>query len=172
MRSFDHNLIASEQGSFSRSLTWSRLSKEVSSTIWRDLVWAGKLQRKSDVIEYMFDVIVNEVKKNSSNARKLEAGRDSLFEKRDVITISQIKTEPRRVKHAARFNLQRWMHVKPRLKQRKSQTEHVKLCPDLPRWNQKLPCFHLVLPIIVTSLVCLTFFVTLPPRLFGDANEF
>ena len=60
-----------------------------------------------DVFEHMFDVIVNEVKKNSSNARKLEAGRDSLFEKRDVITISQIKTEPRRVKHAARFNLQR-----------------------------------------------------------------
>ena len=60
-----------------------------------------------DMFEHMFDVIVNEVKKNSSNARKLEAGRDSLFEKRDVITISQIKTEPRRVKHAARFNLQR-----------------------------------------------------------------
>ena len=55
----------------------------------------------------MFDVIVNKVKKYSANARKLEAKRDSLFEQRDVITILQIKTEPRGVKHAARCNLQR-----------------------------------------------------------------
>ena len=35
-----------------------------------------------DVFEHMFDVIDDEVKKYSSNARKLEAKRDSLFEQR------------------------------------------------------------------------------------------
>ena len=56
-----------------------------------------------DVIEHMFDVIVNEVKKYYADARKLEAKRDSLFEQRDVITILQIKTEPGEGKHAASF---------------------------------------------------------------------
>ena len=41
-----------------------------------------------------FDVIVNEVKKYSANARKLEAKRDSLFEQRDVITICKSKQNP------------------------------------------------------------------------------
>ena len=59
------------------------------------------------MFEHVFNAIVNEVKKYSVNARKLEAKRDSLFEQRDVITILQIKTEPRGVKHAASFNLQR-----------------------------------------------------------------
>ena len=60
-----------------------------------------------DVFEHMFDVIVNEVKKYASNVRKLEAKADTQFERLDVIAIVQVKTEPRGVKHAARFNLQR-----------------------------------------------------------------
>ena len=66
----------------------------------------------------MFDVIFNEVKKYSPNARKLEAKADEQFERLNVIAIVQVKTESRAVKHAARFNLQRRIHVKPRLKQR------------------------------------------------------
>lgn len=86
-----------------------------------------------DVFEHMFDVIVNEVKKYAANPRKLEAKADKQSGRLNVITILQIKPEPRGVKHAARFNLQRRMHVKPKLKQRTSQTEPVKLCPDLLR---------------------------------------
>ena len=60
-----------------------------------------------DVFEHMFDLIVNEVRKYSANARKLEAKADKQFERLDVITIVQVKTKTHAVKHAARFDLQR-----------------------------------------------------------------
>jgi len=59
------------------------------------------------VFEHMFDVIVNEVKKYSANARKLEAKADKQFERLNVIAILQVKPKSEAVKHAARFNLQR-----------------------------------------------------------------
>ena len=62
---------------------------------------------KFDMIGSMFDVIVNEARKYSANARKLEAKADKQFERLDVITILQIKTKGYAVKHAARFDLQR-----------------------------------------------------------------
>ena len=46
-----------------------------------------------DVIEHMFDVIVNEVRKYSPNTRKLEAKADKQFERLDLITIVQVKLE-------------------------------------------------------------------------------
>jgi hypothetical protein len=55
----------------------------------------------------MFDVIVNEVKKYSANARKLEAKARKQFERLNVIAILQVKPKSEAVKHAARFNLQR-----------------------------------------------------------------
>ena len=76
----------------------------------------------------MFDLIVNEVRKYSANARKLEAKADEQFERLDVSTIVQVKTNTYAVKHAARFNLQRSMHVKPSRNQRSSQAEHVEIC--------------------------------------------
>ena len=57
--------------------------------------------------EHMFDLIVNEVKKYSANARKLEAKADKQWERLDVIRIVQVKTKSHAVKHAARSNLQR-----------------------------------------------------------------
>lgn len=97
-----------------------------------------------DVFGHMFDVIVNEVKKYSLNARKLEAKADKQFERLDVIVLVQVKTKIHAVKHTARFNLQRRMHVKSRLKQTKSQIEHVKLRRNLLRWNENLPCLRIV----------------------------
>lgn len=44
-----------------------------------------------DVFEHLFDVIVNEVKKYSANARKVEAKADKQLERLDVITIVQVK---------------------------------------------------------------------------------
>jgi len=44
------------------------------------------------------------------------------------------------------------MHVKPRLKQRTSQTEHVKLCRALLRCKKKLPCFRRVLLCFTTNM--------------------
>ena len=55
----------------------------------------------------MFDVIVNEVKKYSANARKLEAKARKQFERLNVIAIVQVKTKSHAVKHASRLNLQR-----------------------------------------------------------------
>ena len=66
-----------------------------------------KSQAMFDVFECMFDVIVNEVRKYSPNARKFEAKAEKQFEWLDVIAIVQVKTKPHAVKHAARFNLQR-----------------------------------------------------------------
>ena len=63
-------------------------------------------------------MICNDAWKYSPNARKFEAKADKQFERLNVIAIVQVKTESRAVKHAARFNLQRRIHVKPRLKQR------------------------------------------------------
>jgi len=60
-----------------------------------------------DVFGHMFDVIVNEVKKYSANARKLEAKADKQSERLNMIAIVQVKTKSHAVKHAARFNLQR-----------------------------------------------------------------
>jgi hypothetical protein len=60
-----------------------------------------------DVFDHMFNVIVNEVKKYSPNARKHEAKADKQFERLNVITVVQVKTRSQAVKHAARFNLQR-----------------------------------------------------------------
>jgi hypothetical protein len=50
----------------------------------------------------------------------------------------QVRTEGKAVKHTVRFNLQRLIHVKPRLKQRRSQAKHVKLCRELLSRSQKL----------------------------------
>jgi hypothetical protein len=55
----------------------------------------------------MFDVIIDEVKKYSPSARKLEAKADTQVEQRDVIVIVQVRIECQRVKHVASFNLQR-----------------------------------------------------------------
>ena len=110
----------------------------------------GVIRSEFDVFEHMFDVIVNEVKKYSSNARKLEAKVDKQFERLNAIAIVQVKLKNHAVKHARRFNLQRRMHVKPRLNQRTSQAEHVKLCRALLRCNEKLPCFHRV-PLCFTT---------------------
>ena len=55
--------------------------------------------------EDMFDVIVDEVKKYSPNAGKPKRKAEKQFEQLDVITIVQVKTECRAVKHARRFNL-------------------------------------------------------------------
>jgi hypothetical protein len=44
------------------------------------------------------------------------------------------------------------MHVKPLGEQRSSQAEHVKLCHDLLRCNQKLPCFRRVLLCFTTNM--------------------
>jgi len=41
----------------------------------------------------MFDVIFNEVKKYSPNARKLEAKADKQFERLDLIALVQVKTK-------------------------------------------------------------------------------
>jgi len=71
--------------------------------------------------------------KYSPNARKLEAKADKQLERLYVIAIVQVKTKTQAVKHAARFDLQRRIHVKPTRKQRTSQTEHVKLCQNLLR---------------------------------------
>jgi len=60
-----------------------------------------------DVFAHTFDVIVNEVRKCSANARKLEAKAEKQFKRLDVITIVQVKTKDHAVKHASRFNLQR-----------------------------------------------------------------
>ena len=60
-----------------------------------------------DVSEHMFDVIVNEVKKYSPNAGKLDAKADKQFPRLNLIAIVQVKTKRRTVKHAARFNSQR-----------------------------------------------------------------
>jgi hypothetical protein len=60
-----------------------------------------------DVFEQMFDVFVNEVNKYSPSARKLEAKADKQFQRLDVISIVQVKTKSRAVKHAAMLNLQR-----------------------------------------------------------------
>ena len=46
-----------------------------------------------DVFEHMFDLIVNEARKYSANARKLEAKPDKQLERLDVITILQVKTK-------------------------------------------------------------------------------
>jgi hypothetical protein len=59
-----------------------------------------------DVFEHMFDVIVNEVKKYSPNARKLEAKADVQFERLNLIALVQVKTKAHAVKHDAGFNLQ------------------------------------------------------------------
>ena len=64
--------------------------------------------------------------------------------KPDVVTIVQVKTKRRTVKHTQRFNLQRWIHVKLLLKQRSSQAEHVKLCRALLRCNEKPAFFYRV----------------------------
>jgi hypothetical protein len=55
----------------------------------------------------MFDVIVNQAKKYSPAARKLEAKANSRVEQRDVIVIVQVRIECQRVKHVASFNVQR-----------------------------------------------------------------
>ena len=44
-----------------------------------------------DVFEHMFDVIVNEARKYSPNARKFEAKADKQFERLNVIAIVQVK---------------------------------------------------------------------------------
>ena len=79
----------------------------------------------------MFDVIIDEVKKYSPNARKLTAKAGKQFEKLDVITIVHVKIERKPVKHAASLNLQGNIHVKSGLKQGTSKPKHVKLCRDL-----------------------------------------
>jgi hypothetical protein len=53
---------------------------------------------------------------------------------------------------AAWFNLQSCIHVKPSLKQRSSQAQHVKLRRDLLNWNQKLPSFREELPSFAQSM--------------------
>ena len=55
----------------------------------------------------MFDLIVNEVRKYSANARKLEAKADKQFERLDVIRIVQVKTKSHAFKHDVRLDLQR-----------------------------------------------------------------
>ncbi len=106
----------------------------------------------------MFDVIVDEVKKYSTNAGKLEAKADKFLEKSDVITIVQVKPERGTVKHASRLNVQRRIHVKHELKQGTSQAEQVKLCRDLPSRSQKLASLRKKLPNLaekhVSSIFC------------------
>ena len=53
------------------------------------------------------------------------------------------------------FNLQRLIHVKPRLKQRTSQTKHVKLCRELLNRGHKLPSFHEKLPSLPKNFLAL-----------------
>ena len=59
------------------------------------------------MIEYMFDVIVNEGEKYAAMAGKLEAKANKQFERLDVIALPPVKTPRRAVKHAVSFNLQR-----------------------------------------------------------------
>ena len=58
-----------------------------------------------DVFEQMFDEVVNEVRKYSANARKLDAKADKQFEQHDVIASVQVKTKTITVKHASSLNL-------------------------------------------------------------------
>ena len=60
-----------------------------------------------DRFELMFDVIANDARKYASNIGKLTANADEHVEQFDVVTIHQVRTERRAVKHASRFNLQR-----------------------------------------------------------------
>ena len=107
-----------------------------------------------DMFEHTFDVIVNEVRKYSANASKLEAKAEKQFKRLDVITIVQVKPKTHAVKQASRFNLQRCMPVKPSRKQRSSQARHVKPGRELLRCNQKLACFHRVLLCFAEKLPC------------------
>lgn len=59
-----------------------------------------------DVFEHMFDVIVNEVRKYSPNARKFKTKAGKQFKQLDVITIVQVKTKRGTITHGASFNLQ------------------------------------------------------------------
>ena len=106
-----------------------------------------------DVFRYMFDVIVDEVKKYSPNARKLKAKAGKQFEKLDVITIVHVKIERKPVKHAASINLQRYIHVKSAPKHRTSKPKHVKLGRDLLSRSQKLPCFAEKLPCFAENML-------------------
>ena len=77
---------------------------------------------------------------------------DKQCERLDVITIMQVKIETHAVKHAARFDLQSRVLVKPSREQRSSQAKHVEFYPDLLRCNEKLSCFHRVLLCFTTNM--------------------
>jgi hypothetical protein len=55
----------------------------------------------------MFDVIVNDVKKYSPTARKLEVKTDERAEQPDVIVILQVRIERPEVERGSSFELQR-----------------------------------------------------------------
>ena len=84
-----------------------------------------------DTFEVMFDVIVNEVKKYWRNVRKLKAKADSPFEQRDAIGFVHVRTGHQLDLRSSKFNLQRLIHVKPVLTQRKPEAKRVELCQEL-----------------------------------------
>jgi hypothetical protein len=66
------------------------------------------------------------------------------------------------------FNLQRLIHVKPRLKQRTFQTKHVKLCRELLNRGHKLLSFHEKLPSLRKKLPCFAENTSAHPQTYLD----